>query len=364
MAKLDAYLRRLHETGGSDLHVVAGLPIKMRVHGHLTASEPQPMADDEARPLLLEILDREQREHFERVQDLDFAYEIPGLARFRANLFVQRLGIGGVFRIIPDSIRSAQQLNLPAVVEGFGKLRSGLVLITGPTGSGKTATLASIIDWINRNQARHIITIEDPIEYLHRNRRSVISQREVGHHTESFAAALRGASREDPDVILVGEMRDLETTHLVLTLAEMGMLVFSTLHTNNAAKTVDRIIDIFPEDQQSQVRSMLSASLKGIVSQKLIPRADGGGRIVVVEVLVATTSLGTLIREGSTAKLQGYIEGGKADGMQLLDDALVERFRGGLISAEEAFLNANDKERIAPKLKLTGGTAAGTGAGV
>jgi twitching motility protein PilT len=301
--------------------------------------------------LLFEVLNPEQRERLEANLELDFAYEVAGLARFRVNYFIQQHGLGGVFRLLPEQIRTAAELGLPPIVEEFGRLRTGLVLITGPTGSGKTATLGAILDWINRNRAVHVITIEDPIEIVHRNRRSVITQREVGLHTQSFAAALRAASRQNPDVILVGEMRDLETTHLVLTLAEMGLLVFSTLHTNSAAKTVDRIVDIFPEDQQLQVRSMLSACLKGCVSQKLIPHLSGVGRVVAVEVLIGTPSLGAIIREGSSSSLQGYIEGGKAEGMQLMDESILERHRAGLISADSALLNANDKERLAVKLK-------------
>ena len=361
MAQLDSYLRRLDAQGGSDLHVVAGLPIKLRLHGSLHAVEDRALSDTEARTLLFELLSREQREKLEANLDLDFAYEVAGLARFRVNYFIQQNGIGGVFRLLPEQIRTAAELNLPPVVEEFGKLRTGLVLITGPTGSGKTATLGALLDWINRNKAVHVITIEDPIEIVHRNRRSVITQREIGFHTQSFAAALRAASRQNPDVILVGEMRDLESTHLVLTLAEMGMLVFSTLHTSSAAKTVDRIVDIFPEDQQLQVRNMLSACLKGSVSQKLIPHRSGEGRVVAVEVLIGTPSLGAIIREGSSSTLQGYIEGGKADGMMLLDESILERYRAGLISAEDAMLNANDKERFAAKLKgaqLAGSTRA------
>jgi len=358
MAQLDTYLRQLESQGGSDLHVTAGLPVKMRVHGQLRAADQKILSDTEARSLLFELLTREQRERLDDNLDLDFAYEIAGLARFRANYFIQQNGIGGVFRLLPERIRGAAELNLPPVVEEFGRLRAGLVLITGPTGSGKTATLGAIVDWINRNKSVHIITIEDPIEILHHNRRSVITQREVGYHTESFAAALRAASRQNPDVVLVGEMRDLDSTHQVLTLAEMGLLVFSTLHTGSAAKTVDRIVDIFPEDQQVQVRNMLSACLKGCVSQKLIPHLSGKGRVVAVEVLIGTPALGPTIREGSSSTLQGYIEGGKAEGMQLMDDSILERYRSGEISADDALLHANDKERFA--VKLRGGQLSGS----
>jgi len=266
--------------------------------------------------------------------------------RFRCNYLKQQHGYGAVFRIIPTKIASLEQLGIPQVVKEFGHLRSGLVLVTGPTGSGKSTTLAALLDYINTNFRRHIITVEEPIEFVHRNKKSIITQREVPIQTPSFADGLRAALREDADIVLVGEMRDLETISLALTAAETGLLVFGTLHTNNARKTVDRIIDVFPSDQQSQVRTMLAASLRGVVAQLLMKRHDGGGRCAVNEIMISNSAVGAIIREGATQKLYDVIIGGKAQGMQFMDDAIWQKLRDGYVSPMEAYMKAIDKQRF------------------
>jgi twitching motility protein PilT len=266
--------------------------------------------------------------------------------RFRCNYLKQQQGLAAVFRIIPTKIASLEQLGVPPAVKELGHLRSGLVLVTGPTGSGKSTTLAALLDYINTNFRRHIITIEEPIEFVHRNKKSIITQREVHVQTPSFAEGLRAALRQDADIVLVGEMRDLETISLALTAAETGLLVFGTLHTNNARKTVDRIIDVFPAEQQSQVRTMLAASLKGVVAQLLMKKADGKGRCAVNEIMISNAAVGSIIREGATQKLSDVIIGGKAQGMQFMDDAIWSKLRDGLISPMEAYMKAIDKARF------------------
>ena len=267
-------------------------------------------------------------------------------SRFRCNFLKQTHGYGAVFRLIPTKIATLEQLGIPSIVKEFGNLRGGLVLVTGPTGSGKSTTLAAIIDYININFARHIITIEEPIEFVHNNKRSIITQREVPDHAESFPVGLKAALREDADIVLVGEMRDLETIQLALTAAETGLLVFGTLHTNNARKTIDRMIDVFPADQQAQVRTMLSSSLRGVVAQLLLKRADNMGRLAVNEILVASSAVSAIIREGATQKLQDVIVGGKAQGMQFMDDAIWEVMHKGIVSPKEAYMKAIDKNRF------------------
>ncbi len=295
-----------------------------------------------------------QRELFERDHDLDFAYEVPALkARFRANIFRGRLGTSGVFRIIPTEILSAEQLGLPEVVLRFTEHKKGLVLVTGPTGSGKSTTLAAMIDHVNRTRAEHILTVEDPIEFVHVSNKSLINQREVGNHTRSFAAALKAALREDPDIILVGEMRDLETIELAITAAETGHLVFGTLHTSSAAKTVDRIINVFPTTQQEQIRTMLAESLKGVIAQQL-PRTVDGKRCAALEILSVTPAVANLIREGKTFQIPSIIQTGRGEGMQLMDQALQQLLQQKRISAEEAYRFAANKAQFAPLLK--GGT--------
>jgi twitching motility protein PilT len=324
----------------------------MRLHGSLEPIEVAPeLSDEEVGQLLKEIVSPEQWEEYQRVNDLDFAYGLEDVARFRANYFREQSGMAAVFRIIPSEITPLEQLDLPAAVERFAHFADGLVLVTGPTGSGKSTTLAAILDVINTTYAKHIVTIEDPIEFVHQPKKSVITQREVGAHTESFAAALKAAVRMDPDVILVGEMRDLETIHLAITAAEMGTLVFGTLHTNNATKTIDRIIDAFPADQQEQARTMLAQSLAGVVSQLLLRRRDRPGRVAATEVLVRTSGLANTIREQNVAMLVSIIQSGKKEGMQSMDECLMEYVKSGVISAEDAFMKANDKTRFEALLR-------------
>jgi twitching motility protein PilT len=346
MPQIDAYLRKLDDLGGSDLHLSSGVVPKARIHGRLRPISDRPMDPQKLQELIEEILTPHRRKRYAERHDLDFAYEITGVARFRVAAFLTRLGPAVVFRHIPEEIRPLRELGVPEIILKYTELNAGLVLVTGPTGSGKSTTLAALLDHINNNWKRHIVTIEEPIEYVHRNKKSFFTQREVGVDTESFAEALRAATRQDPDVILVGEMRDPETIGLAITAAEMGFLVFGTLHTNSAAKTVDRIIDVFPEDQQNQVRTMLSVTLKGVCAQLLLPQKDGKGRVPTNEILFGSFGLGNIIREGSVAKIVSLIESGRGEGMQLMDDALMERFKAGLISAETAHLFAYQKQRF------------------
>ena len=347
MARLDELFRYLKEHKGSDLHLAAGLEPRIRRHGHLEQVPKWPILSDAAlQDLLREIPSARQWEHYERNLDLDFAYGLDGVARFRANYLHQENGVGAVFRIIPEEIIPLEKLNLPPATQGLAHLEHGLVLVTGPTGSGKSTTLASIIDKINQDHDHHIVTIEDPIEFVHPNKRSTISQREVGTDTESFAAALRAAIRQDPNVILVGELRDFETIALAITAAEMGVLVFGTLHTNSASKTIDRVIDVFPSDQQGQVRGMLASSLAGVASQLLLRTADGKGRVAALELLLRTTGLANVIREGNTPMINSIIQGGKKEGMQSMDDALYTFAQEGRISGEDAWLKASNKKRF------------------
>jgi twitching motility protein PilT len=300
--------------------------------------------------MLYEITPEHKVKVFEETGDVDFAYEIPGLARYRANFFMQRRGVGAVFREIPSTIMTAEQLGLPPVLSKLANLPRGLILVTGPTGSGKSTTLASIIDVANRNRKDHIITVEDPIEFVHQSRGCIVNHREVGLHTESFSAALRGALREDPDIILVGEMRDLETISLAVEAASTGHLVFSTLHTSSAWKTVDRVIEVFPSDQQPLIRSTLADGLRAVISQTLFKRIDKKGRVVALEILIANPAVRNLIREAKTHQLPSMIQTGKKYGMILLDDYIMELFQKRMISAEEAYAKANEKGRFRPLL--------------
>jgi twitching motility protein PilT len=315
----------------------------MRLHGRL---QPLPEVDshDGYEVALLAILTESQRQIFEARSDLDFAYEIPQVGRFRVNLLRQHKGVGAVFRLLPSRLYTLQEIGLPQVVYALIRLEQGLVLVTGPTGSGKSTTLAAIIDHINQESDKHIVTIEDPLEFIHPNKKSLVTQREVGAHTMSFAAALRAVLREDPDIILLGELRDLETISLAITAAETGHLVFGTLHTRTAASTVDRLIDVFPPEQQSQIRTMLAETLKGVIAQQLLVRADGQGRVVAVEILVGTTALAHLIREGKTHQIPSLIQTGRREGMQTMDQAILELLRSKHITPQEAYRKAVDKD--------------------
>ncbi|MCE9571915.1 MAG: PilT/PilU family type 4a pilus ATPase [Deltaproteobacteria bacterium] len=347
MARLDDLLRQLKTRGGSDLHLAAGRVPRMRQSGHLNPLEGQGVqSDEQLRGLLQELAPPDSWATYEAQSDADFAYGLEGVARFRANYFAQEHGVAAVFRIIPEKILTLEDLKMPPVVESLAHLRQGLVLVTGPTGSGKSTTLAAIIDRINTTYAKHIVTIEDPIEFVHPPKNCTFSQREVGRHTASFAGALRAAIRQNPDIILVGEMRDRETIGLAITAAEMGVLVFGTLHTNSAAKTIDRLIDAFPASEQEQIRISLSESMAGIVSQLLLRTADGKGRCAVNEILLRTSGLPNIIREGNTPMLASVIQGGRGVGMQSMDDALFDVASRGVVLAREAQGKAMDKPRF------------------
>lgn len=352
MPRIDELFHYLKDHKGSDLHLAAGLEPRIRLHGSLEAVEGWPVLTHEAiLSLLREIASDEDWEEYEKTGDLDFAYGLPGVARFRANFLRQENGGGAVFRIIPEKIVPLEDLNLPKAIETLAHLQQGLVLVTGPTGSGKSTTLAAIIDRINTTYAKHIVTIEDPVEFVHKNKKSVFSQREVGTDTESFGAALRAAIRQDADVILVGEMRDLETISLAVTAAEMGALVFGTLHTNGAANTIDRLIDAFPAEEQAQIRTTLAESIAGIVSQLLLKTADGQGRVAVNEILLKTSGLANIVREGNTPMLTSVIQGGRSQGMQLMDDALMALVEQKRITPRDAYMKATNKARFEPLVK-------------
>ena len=351
MAKINELLRLLKETDSSDLHLAAGLEPRTRRKGSLEVVDGWPvLSDEQVRQLLQEIATVGQWDSFGAEGDLDFAYGLEGVARFRANYFLQRRGAGAVFRIIPERIQTAEEIGLPEAVVNLANLDQGLALVTGPTGSGKSTTLAAIVDQINRTYTKHIVTIEDPVEFVHQNNKSILSHREVGRHTSGFGPALRGAIRQDADVILVGEMRDLETISLAITAAQMGALVFGTLHTNNATKTIDRIVDAFPAAQQAPARTSLATSLAAVVSQLLLPTADGKGRCAVHEILLRTPALPNVIRTGNTPMLTSIIQGGRTLGMQMMDDGLLNLVHEGRITAQEAMRKAVDKtpfERLA-----------------
>ena len=351
MAKIDAFFNLMNKTGASDLHLVAGSQPILRVTGELERIKYDPLDNDELKAMLYEIAPEYKIKLFEESGDVDFGYEIPGVARYRANFFNQKYGVAAVFRQIPSEILTADQLGLPPILSKFAMLHKGLVLVTGPTGSGKSTTLAAIVDHANKQRKDHILTVEDPIEFVHRSASSIVNHREVGLHTQSFGAALRGALREDPDVILVGEMRDLETISLALEAAATGHLVFGTLHTPSAPKTIDRVIDVFPANQQNQIRNTLSEALKGVVAQNLFKRIDKKGRIAALEILVVTPAIANLIREAKTFQIPGMLQVGKKYGMQTLDDAILDLLNKGIISPEDAYDKANDKNKFRPMLK-------------
>lgn len=352
MAKIDELFRMMSELGASDLHLISGQPPALRVDGELERITGQAvLTQDTLQPLLHEILPGSKMDQFESTGDVDFGYEIPGLARFRCNLFNHKYGIGAVFRKIPSTVLTAEDLGLPPILTRAAMLKKGLVLVTGPTGSGKSTTLAAMVDYANKNRKDHILTVEDPIEFVHQSQGCIVNHREVGLHTMTFASALRGALREDPNIILVGEMRDLETISLAVEAAATGHLVFGTLHTENAAKTVDRIVEVFPHGEQPQIRNTLSTALRVVVAQNLFKRIDKKGRCAALEILVCTPAVGNLIRDAKTVQIASVMQTGKAVGMQTLDDAIQELLTKKWISPEEAYEKSIDKNRFAKLLK-------------
>ena len=351
MAKIDAFFKLMHEQGASDLHLVAGQPPALRVRGDIERVKYKVLSNDDLRMMLYEITPEDKVKVFEETGDVDFGYEIPGLARYRSNFFMQKNGVGAVFREIPSTIMTAEDLGLPPVIKKLSSLPRGLVIITGPTGSGKSTTLAAIIDEANKTRHDHIITVEDPIEFVHNSQSCLVNHREVGIHTKSFSAALRGALREDPDIILVGEMRDLETISLAIEAASTGHLVFGTLHTTSAAKTVDRIVEVFPAGEQAQIRSTLADGVRAIIAQVLFKRADKKGRCPALEILIATPAVRNLIRESKTHQINSMIQTGKKYGMQLLDEAIMDLYNKGWITGDAAYQKANDKAKFRPLLR-------------
>src|ERR1700750_467162 len=329
----------------SDLHLSSGLPPMIRVHGDVRRINVDPMSHKQVHGLVYDIMNDTQRKHFEDTLECDFSFEIQGLARFRVNAFNQNRGAGAVFRTIPSKILTLEQLNCPKVCAELAMKPRGLVLVTGPTGSGKSTTLAAMVDYLNDNSYGHVLTIEDPIEFVHESKKCLINQREVGPQTLSFSNALRSALREDPDAILVGEMRDLETIRLALTAAETGHLVFGTLHTSSAAKTIDRVVDVFPAAEKDMVRAMLSESLGAVISQTLMKKV-GGGRIAAHEIMIGTPAIRNLIREGKIAQMYSAIQTGQAQGMQTLDQCLQELVQKGVVSREEAKYKAQNKDAL------------------
>src|SRR4029434_235015 len=373
MAKLDVFFKLMVDQGASDLHLVSGSQPILRVNGELHRVRYALLENDDLRKMLYEIAPEYKIKQFEEMGDIDFAYEIPGLARYRANYFVQKYGVGAVFRQIPDTILTVEQLGLPPVLNKLPLYPKGLVLVTGPTGSGKSTTLAALVDYANTHRKDHILTIEDPVEFVHKSRNCIVNHREVGLHTKSFTAALRAALREDPDIIMLGEMRDLETSSLAVEAASTGHLVFGTLHTQSAAKTVDRIIDVFPHDQQEQIRATLADSLQAVVAQTLFKRRDTKGRCAALEILIATPAVRNLIRDGKTFQILTVLQTGKKFGMtslqetiraarpfqiptvlqtakkfgmQSLDEAILDHLEKGRINPEDAYLHCLDKARF------------------
>ncbi|GJM44442.1 MAG: twitching motility protein PilT [Gemmatimonadota bacterium] len=336
MARIDAIFEAVHARGASDLHISTGAPPMIRRNGEMEPIPYQELTRELADMLLTEIMGEDERARFAKKRDVDFSYDVQGLFRVRCNVYEENRGLAGAFRLLPSSILTLEQLGLPQHLADLTEARKGLILVTGPPGSGKSTTLAALVDHINNRQRRHIITIEDPIEYVHQNRNCLINQREVGKHTPSFAAALHAALREDPDTILVGEMRDFDTMHLALTAAQTGQLVLGTLHTVSASETVERIVDVFPADLQPQARGALASSLRAVLSQRLLRRADDSGRIAAVEILLGTRAVSSLIREKKNHQIPSVIQTSRRDGMQLLDDALVKLVKDGIVTTAEA----------------------------
>ena len=346
MPAIDSYLTQVLERNGSDLHFLAGDPARVRQYGELKALSPEPLSAEFVKTALYEIMPKLSVERFEAKDGTDFAYSIPNVARFRVNVMRQLNGMGAVFRAIPSKARTAAELKLPEAVMNMCKINNGLILVTGKTGSGKSTTLAAMIDDINTREKGHILTIEDPIEFVHLRKSCLISQREIGVHATSFATALNSALREDPDVILVGELRDLETMSIAVTAAEMGILVMGTLHTNGAAATVDRLVNAFPADKQPHVRTMLSTSLRGVVSQQLIPKADKQGRVAALEILINTPAVANLIRQGKMDQLENAMQSGAATGMKLMDSAIQALLDSRQINGKEAFKKSINKAKF------------------
>ncbi|GDY11520.1 twitching motility protein PilT [Planctomycetota bacterium] len=354
MAWIDNLFRMMTEKKASDLHLTSDHQPMIREAGDMIPLAGAPkLSAEQLTQVLMEIVPERSKKEFEETNDADFAYALEGVGRFRSNYFRDRYGVGAVFRRIPDKILSAEQLGLPSAVIKLTEFKKGLILVTGPTGSGKSTTLAAMIDFINANRKEHIITMEDPIEFVHPAKKCLINQREIHAHTKSFSRALRAALREDPDIVLVGEMRDLETTRLAIETAETGHLVFGTLHTSTAASTVDRIINQFPADEQEQIRLMLSGSLRGVVAQNLLKK-KGGGRVAALEILYVTSGVASLIREGKTFQIPSAMQTGAKWGMQLLNDALEKLVKAGTVEALDAYDRSLDKEDMAKKLKAFG----------
>ncbi|OQX67723.1 MAG: hypothetical protein B6A08_13990 [Sorangiineae bacterium NIC37A_2] len=351
---INRLLRKMVDLRASDLHLCVGSPPMLRLDGDMVPmADERPLSENDVPQILWPIVPERNRREFEEVKDTDFAHEIPGLARFRSNVFLDLRGMGAVFRVIPSKILTVEQLGLPTELLSLCNLAKGLVVVTGPTGSGKSTTLAALIDYINRTRKAHIITIEDPVEFVHQNQQSLLNQRQVGEHTKSFKAALRAALREDPDIVLLGEMRDLETISIAIETAETGHLVFGTLHTSSAPSTIDRIIDQFPTNQQNQVRTMLSGSLKGVIAQMLCKK-KGGGRVAALEVMMGVPAIANLIREGKIFQIPSVMQTSRNIGMRLMNDSLFELVKAGKVEPDEALSKSNDKATLMTMFRQAG----------